>query len=141
MVTATVAVRVPVATGLKVTLIAQLDPAATLDPQLLVWAKSLASVPETATLVTLKSVLPELVKVINCAPLAAPTDGLVKVRAAGEMLGVAALSALVGLRLPPPPQDVDKMTNIMPVRLTSIAEPRLTATFPISIMSCFMILF
>ena len=43
----TAAVRVPAAVGLKVTLIVQLAPAATLAPQLLVWAKSLALAPET----------------------------------------------------------------------------------------------
>jgi hypothetical protein len=41
----------------------QLAPAATLDPQLLVWAKSLALAPETATLVMLKATLPELLSV------------------------------------------------------------------------------
>ena len=63
-VTVTAAVRVPAAAGLKVTLIVQLAPAATLDPQLLVSAKSLALVPETAMLVTLRAALPELVRVI-----------------------------------------------------------------------------
>ena len=60
----TAAVRVPAAVGLKVTLIVQLAPAATLDPQLLVCAKSLALAPETAMLVMLKAALPELVRVI-----------------------------------------------------------------------------
>jgi hypothetical protein len=58
-------VRFPVAAGLKLTLIVQLAPAATLDPQLLVWAKSLALAPEIAMLLTLKAALPELVKVID----------------------------------------------------------------------------
>ena len=57
------AVRLPLAEGVKVTLIVQLAPAATLDPQLLVWAKSLALVPKTAMLVALKAELPELVRV------------------------------------------------------------------------------
>jgi hypothetical protein len=39
------AVRSPLARGLKVTLMKQLPPAATLLPQVLVWAKSLGSVP------------------------------------------------------------------------------------------------
>ena len=59
------AVRFPVAAGLKLTLIVQLAPAATLDPQLLVWAKSLALAPEIAMLLTLKAALPELVRVID----------------------------------------------------------------------------
>jgi hypothetical protein len=62
---ATAAVRVPLAPGLKVTLMAQLAPAATLEPQLLDWAKSAALAPETAMLVRLKSALPELVRVIT----------------------------------------------------------------------------
>ena len=52
------------AVGLKVTLIVQLAPAATLDPQLLVSGKSLALAPDTVTLVMLRAVLPELVRVI-----------------------------------------------------------------------------
>jgi hypothetical protein len=60
-----VALRVPVATGLKVTLIVQLAPAATLDPQVLVWVKSPALVPETETLVTLSDALPVLVRVTD----------------------------------------------------------------------------
>ena len=44
-------------------LIVQLAPAATLEPQVLVWAKSLALAPESATLVMLKAALPELVRV------------------------------------------------------------------------------
>jgi len=68
------AARLPLADGVKVTLIVQLAPAATLDPQLLVWTKSLALVPETVIPVTLKSALPELVRVITCALLPMPTD-------------------------------------------------------------------
>jgi hypothetical protein len=41
----------------------QWAPAATEMPQLMVWAKSLALVPKTAMLVTLKAELPELVRV------------------------------------------------------------------------------
>jgi hypothetical protein len=57
------AVRVPLAAGVKVTLIVQLAPAATEPPQLLVWTKSLALVPVTARLEMLKAALPELVRV------------------------------------------------------------------------------
>jgi hypothetical protein len=60
----TAAVRVPPAAGVKITLILQLAPAATLEPQLLVSAKSPVLLPETAMLVTLKAALPELVKAI-----------------------------------------------------------------------------
>ena len=47
-VTATLAVRVPVAVGLKVTLIMQLAPAARLARQLVVWVKSPLLVPVMA---------------------------------------------------------------------------------------------
>src|ERR1035437_10307219 len=68
------AMRVPAAVGLKVTLMVQLAPAATLDPQLLVWAKSLALAPDTAMLVTLKAELPELVRVTALVVLVVLTD-------------------------------------------------------------------
>ena len=58
------AARLPGAEGVKVTLIVQLAPAATEMPQLLVWTKSLAFAPETATLVTPKSALPVLARVM-----------------------------------------------------------------------------
>jgi hypothetical protein len=57
------AVRDPLTAGLKVTLIVQLAPAATLDPQLLVSEKSLESVPVIPMLVMLKAALPVLLRV------------------------------------------------------------------------------
>ena len=63
--TLSVALRVPVADGLKITEMEQLAPAATLDPQVLVWVKSLALVPETETLVTLNAALPVLFSVTD----------------------------------------------------------------------------
>ena len=59
----TEAVRLPLATGVKVTLMVQLAAAATELPHVLVWAKSLALVPVRATLVMLKAVLPVLLRV------------------------------------------------------------------------------
>ena len=58
------AVAGPLAEGVKVTLIAQLAPAAIELPQLLVSTKLLALAPETARPVMLKAALPELVRVI-----------------------------------------------------------------------------
>jgi hypothetical protein len=66
----TVPVRVPVVVGLKVTLMVQLAPAARVDPQLLLWAKS----PLIATLLIVKLVDPVLVRVEVCAALVVPTD-------------------------------------------------------------------
>ena len=61
----TVPVRVPAAVGLKVTLMAQLPPAATELPQLSVSAKS----PLTAMLVMARLTVPALVRVEDCAGL------------------------------------------------------------------------
>jgi hypothetical protein len=59
----TEAVRLPVAAGVKVTVMAQLPPAATELPHVLVWAKSLALVPVNTRLVMLKAALPVLLRV------------------------------------------------------------------------------
>jgi hypothetical protein len=59
----TEAVRLPLAEGVKVTLIVQLAPPATELPQLLLWAKSPALVPVSVTLVMLNVALPLLVRV------------------------------------------------------------------------------
>jgi hypothetical protein len=55
--------RLPLAPGVKVTLIAQLPLAATEVPQVLVWAKSEAFAPRIAMLVKLSGPFPELLKV------------------------------------------------------------------------------
>ena len=57
------AVRLPLAEGVKVTLIVQLPPAATEVPQLLLWAKSLGLAPPSARLEMLKAALPVLLRV------------------------------------------------------------------------------
>ena len=72
-VTVNVAVREPVAAGVKVTLIVQFPPAATLDPQLLVCPKSPGLVPVKAMLVMLKAVLVGLERVTARAALVTPT--------------------------------------------------------------------
>ena len=78
------AVRLPLAEGVNVTLIVQLVPAATLAPQLLVCAKSLALVPASARLVMLKVALPVLLRVTVCAVLVVLTAWLPKARLVGE---------------------------------------------------------
>ena len=65
----TAAVRVPVAVGLKVTLIVQLAPAATELPQVFVWAKSPALVPVTEMPLIVSAALPVLLNVTVCAEL------------------------------------------------------------------------
>jgi hypothetical protein len=80
------AVRLPVAEGVKVTLMVQLAPTATLDPQLLDCAKSLAFEPAIVMLEMVSITFPELVSVTDCATLAVPTEKLPKERLEGETL-------------------------------------------------------
>jgi len=61
-------VRVPVAVGVNFTEMAQLEPAATVDPQEFVWAKS----PEAVIDAMLRADPPELVSVTVCAALVVP---------------------------------------------------------------------
>ena len=64
--------REPVAVGVNVTPIEQFPPATTLDPQLLVWRKSLGLVPPTEIPVMLSAALPELVSITLCTGLVVP---------------------------------------------------------------------
>src|SRR5438874_2124413 len=83
------AVRVPVAVGVKVTLTVHEAPAASvlgLIGQLLVWAKSLALVPVSPMLVMVRAPVPLLVSVTVWAALLVPTAWFAKL-------------TLVGLRL------------------------------------------
>jgi hypothetical protein len=68
-----VVVRAPVAEGLKVALIVQLVPAASVEPQLLVWAKSLVLPPVSLMEANHKTVLPELVMLRLLGAEAVPT--------------------------------------------------------------------
>ena len=68
----TEAARLPTASGSKVTEILQNAPAATLEPQVLVWPKSPELVPVTAMLID-KDAVPVLVSLTTCAGLATPT--------------------------------------------------------------------
>jgi hypothetical protein len=76
-----VPVLVPSALGLKVTAIAQLAPALTMLPQVLVWEKS----PMAAMLEIVSEALPVLVRVMVWA-LLAPTISAGKVSEAGDKL-------------------------------------------------------
>jgi len=72
-VTATAAARVPDAAGANVTLIAQLAPAATDAPHVLLWAKSPLLVPVTAVLLMVTAELVLLVRVSVWPALVVPT--------------------------------------------------------------------
>ena len=66
------AVRVPVAVGLKVTLMLQLAPGVNEVPQLCVSAKSPILTPVSATLLMLKVLVPTLVRLVVLAALVVP---------------------------------------------------------------------
>ena len=101
--TVTVALRDPVALGVKVTLIAQLLPTLTLVPQSLDCAKSLAFVPVTVMLEMAKEASPALFRVIPWGRLLTPTGSAPMLRLSEERLGSG-----------PPP---------LPVRLTAWGLP------------------
>src|SRR5512146_843544 len=84
----TEAVRVPVAVGVKVTLMVQLPLAATELPQVFVWAKSPELVPASEMPLIVRVLLPMLVRVTFWAVLLVPTAWLVKVRLAGDSVTV-----------------------------------------------------
>ena len=69
----TEAVREPIAEGVKVTLIVQFPPAATLAPQVFASAKSPLFVPVTAMLLRLTVAAPLFVSVTVCVALVVPT--------------------------------------------------------------------
>jgi hypothetical protein len=91
LLTATPAVRWPPVVGLKITLIAQLRPAARVCPQVLVWLKSPGLVPVIVMLEMFNVALPLLVMVIGCEGLELPTSWLLNVRLAGARLMAGAL--------------------------------------------------
>jgi hypothetical protein len=83
-VTETSAVRRPLAVGLKVTVIVQLAPAATLVPQVLVSVKSEMFVPVILRLLIGSANFAPLVKVATCGVLACPTVTVPKFRVVGD---------------------------------------------------------
>lgn len=82
-VTRKVAVRVPPAVGVKVTLIVQLAPAAKVEPQVVVRAKSPAFVPVKEVTIEVRLVVPMLLRVTTWAELVVPATWLPKVRLPG----------------------------------------------------------
>lgn len=78
--------RVPVAVGVKVTVIVQLDPAARFVSQLLIWAKSVLLVPITEMFVNVNVAEPVLVSVTVCPALVVPVFWLAYVREVGDKL-------------------------------------------------------
>ena len=93
--TVTLALRPPFAEGVKVTLMMQLTPAASvfgLSGQVFVWAKSPAFAPLSETLVMVSAAVPLLVSVATCAALVVPTFWLPKLRLVGASVTPGAMT-------------------------------------------------
>lgn len=113
-------------------MIVQLAPAATLDPQLFVCAKSLGFVPASAMLEMFKSALPALVRVMVWGALKAPMGWLSIVMLVVERLGAgAAPEAGLAMALPPPPQDMANMATAMQTVASITAVPRSSSSSPV----------
>ena len=104
--------RLPLAVGVKVTLVGHLPPAATELPKVLAWAKSPALVPAITTLVRVKVALPSLVRVTDRGALVLPMLWWPKLRVVElkEKPGVVAGTSSV---LPAPPQDIEPSATAM----------------------------
>ena len=85
--TVTVAANAPVDAGVKIALIVQFPPTATLEPHVLVTAKEDAPAPETVMLVKAKGAVPVLVRVTDWDALAVPSIWLANVRLVAESVG------------------------------------------------------
>ena len=118
------ALRAPAAEGVKVTLIVQLAPAATLAPQLLVWAKSTEFAPPSAMLEMLSEALPVLESVTVCAALVEPIFSWPNARLVAERLTMGAAGGGGLLPPPPPPQAAQIPTTSMAVANAKPARRR-----------------
>ena len=87
-VTLSTALRVPLAVGLKLTLIVQLALAASELPQVCVWEKSVALVPVIAIPVIVSEVVPTFVSVTVFGPLVTPMATVPKLKLVGESFAV-----------------------------------------------------
>jgi hypothetical protein len=144
----TEAARLPLAAGVKVTLMVQFPPAATELPQVLVWAKSLAFVPVIARLVIVKAPLPALLRAMVRGALVMLTGWLAKVRLVGERLtagevGVAGVEGLDAEPMPVPDRlivwglpaalsvrlmEADRLPLAVGLKVTLITQLRSAAT-------------
>jgi hypothetical protein len=91
--------REPVAEGLNVTLIVQIEPAATPLPQVSVCVKSPLFAPVTAMDVIERGALPPFVRVIAWAALEVPTTWLLNVSEVGDSVADVVPAAPVPVRL------------------------------------------
>ena len=136
----TIALRLPVAVGLNLTVIVQLPPAGTLDPQVFDWVKSLGFVPFSAIPI-LNADVPTLVRVTVCAELIVPTFWLPKLRLVVERLTevpVPVSATFCGL--PPPLSVIDTEAARVPMargaKLTLMAQLARAATLLPQVFVC-----
>src|SRR5438067_1446456 len=134
----TLAVRAPVAEGLKVTVMVQLALTASvlgLSGQVFVWAKSPALVPVSPTLVMVRGAVPLLVSVTGWPALVVPVGWLPNERLVGERVTAGAvpvpLSATV-CGLPPALSLMETLALRLPVapgvKVTLMVQVALTAS-------------
>ena len=95
----TVAERVPIPDGVKVTLIVQVAPAFKLAPHVLVSEKSKAFAPDKTMLAIERGALPVFCTVTLCGPLEVPTAWLGKARVVVESVAVGAVPVPVKVRI------------------------------------------
>lgn len=129
------AARLPLAEGVKVTLMVQLAPAATLAPQVFVWAKSPLLAPVMATPVTVSVAFPELLSVMVCAVLVLLSSWAAKVRLVGERDAAGPVPVPERLTLCGLPEASSVMVSVpvsappsVGVKLTLIVQEALAAT-------------
>jgi hypothetical protein len=110
-----VAVLEPVAEGVKLTLMVQLPPGATLDPQVLVWANSLPLVPAIEIPVIVSAPVPLFVRVTLAAGLVPPIPCPAKLTVDPDKVTKEGWDADEDGELPPPhpiQESITKMLNI-----------------------------
>ena len=86
--------RAPIWLGVKITLMAQLAPAARLGPQVVVWLNSAVLDPAMAMLVMSVGKVAVLDSVSESAPLALPTNSVPKSKLAGDRTRLSACSRI-----------------------------------------------
>jgi hypothetical protein len=111
----------PVAVGVKLTLMLQFAPAASVDGvsgQVVVRAKSPALVPVSPMLLIVSGALPLLVTVTGCDPLLVLIVWLAKVRLAGLILTAGAMPvplSAIACGLPPASSEIERLAVRFPV--------------------------
>jgi len=130
------AVRLPLAAGAKVTVMAQLPLAATDVAHVLVWAKSPALVPITVMPAILNAALPVLVSVTVWVELVVLIVWFPKARLPGAMLAAGTGDVMAAPVLPPPPQ----ATCNAAARITGRAKTRalLLGSFLLSALAAYV---